>query len=69
MSIVECSYTGVMQFDRCYVSPNFVTDREKMSVEFDNCKVTVSLFMAYSIEVFHQMNVVMLFYNFSFASC
>ncbi|KAF3523789.1 hypothetical protein F2Q69_00047117 [Brassica cretica] len=39
MSIVECSYTGVMQFDRCYVSPNFVTDREKMSVEFDNCKL------------------------------
>ena len=30
-----------MQFDRGYISPYFVTDSEKMSVEFDNCKVTV----------------------------
>ncbi|XP_077237697.1 ruBisCO large subunit-binding protein subunit beta, chloroplastic-like isoform X2 [Tasmannia lanceolata] len=28
-----------MQFDRGYLSPYFVTDREKMSVEFDNCKL------------------------------
>ncbi|CAN7028635.1 unnamed protein product [Brassica rapa subsp. trilocularis] len=28
-----------MQFDRGYVSPYFVTDSEKMSVEFDNCKL------------------------------
>lgn len=31
-----------MQFDRGYISPYFVTDSEKMSVEFDNCKVIVS---------------------------
>ena len=31
-----------MQFDRGYVSPYFVIDNEKMSVEFDNCKVTIS---------------------------
>ncbi|KAH0872864.1 hypothetical protein HID58_070226 [Brassica napus] len=28
-----------MQFDRGYVSPYFVIDNEKMSVEFDNCKL------------------------------
>ncbi|CAI0384299.1 unnamed protein product [Linum tenue] len=28
-----------MQFDRGYISPYFVTDSEKMSVEFDNCKL------------------------------
>ncbi|CAA7015473.1 unnamed protein product [Microthlaspi erraticum] len=31
-----------MQFDRGYISPYFVTDSEKMSVEFDNCKVNAS---------------------------
>ena len=30
-----------MQFDRGYISPYFVTDSEKMSVEYDNCKVIV----------------------------
>ncbi|GLT91701.1 hypothetical protein SLE2022_095770 [Rubroshorea leprosula] len=28
-----------MQFDRGYLSPYFVTDRQKMNVEFDNCKL------------------------------
>ena len=29
-----------MQFDRGYISPYFVTDSEKMAVEYDNCKVS-----------------------------
>lgn len=28
-----------MQFDRGYISPYFVTDSEKMAVEYDNCKL------------------------------
>ncbi|XP_022863959.1 chaperonin 60 subunit beta 3, chloroplastic-like [Olea europaea var. sylvestris] len=33
-----------MQFDRGYISPYFVTDSEKMAVEYENCKVfTMSL--------------------------
>lgn len=28
-----------MQFDRGFISPYFVTDTEKMSVEYDNCKL------------------------------
>jgi chaperonin GroEL len=28
-----------MQFDRGYISPYFVTDSEKMTAEFENCKV------------------------------
>ncbi|OMO97069.1 Chaperonin Cpn60/TCP-1 [Corchorus capsularis] len=27
-----------MQFDRDYISPYFVTDNEKMTAEYENCK-------------------------------
>jgi chaperonin GroEL len=30
-----------MQFDRGYISPYFVTDSEKMSAEYENCKVNM----------------------------
>lgn len=30
-----------MQFDRGYISPYFVTDSEKMAVEYENCKVNI----------------------------
>lgn len=33
-----------MQFDRGYLSPYFVTDRRKMTVEFHNCKVGAASF-------------------------
>ncbi|KAF6170762.1 hypothetical protein GIB67_015714 [Kingdonia uniflora] len=32
-----------MQFDRGYISPYFVTDSEKMNVEFENCKAPTTL--------------------------
>lgn len=30
-----------MQFDRGFLSPYFVTDRRRMTVEYDNCKVDI----------------------------
>jgi chaperonin GroEL len=35
-----------MQFDRGFISPYFVTDPEKMSVEYDNCKVCFDRFLS-----------------------
>lgn len=32
-----------MQFDRGYISPYFVTDSEKMAVEYENCKVMLPI--------------------------
>jgi chaperonin GroEL len=32
-----------MQFDRGYISPYFVTDSEKMAVEYENCQVCILL--------------------------
>lgn len=32
-----------MQFDRGYISPYFVTDSEKMTAEYENCKVALNL--------------------------
>lgn len=32
-----------MQFDRGYISPYFVTDSEKMAVEYENCKAMCSI--------------------------
>jgi chaperonin GroEL len=37
-----------MQFDRGYISPYFVTDPEKMSVQYDNCKVCITISAAQS---------------------
>lgn len=32
-----------MQFERGYISPYFVTDSEKMTTEYENCKVSWNL--------------------------
>lgn len=36
-----------MQFDRGFLSPYFVTDRRRMTVEYDNCKVDNFFFTIY----------------------
>lgn len=40
-----------MQFDRGYISPYFVTDPEKMSVEYDNCKVCALAILDLSVKL------------------
>lgn len=40
-----------MQFDRGYISPYFVTDSEKMAVEYENCKVS----FANTLSLSHKM--------------
>ncbi|KAG5517763.1 hypothetical protein RHGRI_038220 [Rhododendron griersonianum] len=38
-----------MEFPRGYISPYFVTDSEKMSVEFENCKVGMIVIFCYGL--------------------
>lgn len=35
-----------MQFDRGFISPYFVTDPEKMAVEYDNCRVCFLFYLS-----------------------
>lgn len=41
-----------MQFDRGYISPYFVTDSEKMAVEYENCKVMCSIAITFFFSFF-----------------
>ncbi|KAG0472886.1 hypothetical protein HPP92_014743 [Vanilla planifolia] len=44
-----------MQFDRGYISPYFVTDSEKMSVEYENCKLQKTLNRKFSTLVVNKL--------------
>jgi chaperonin GroEL len=41
-----------MQFDRGYISPYFVTDSEKMTAEYENCKVVWNLVYQFDFLLF-----------------
>ena len=66
-----------MRFDRGYISPYFVTDSEKMSVEYENCKVWFSIafcqlvYLNFSNQQLHESCAIelMFFSHYPAASC